>query len=56
MFVLSRRSRQSVMIGGADVLHRLLKVTVKDPVIFYTNESMRALEKAPSEYVERVKP
>ena len=30
MLVLSRRSRQSVVIGGADGLHRLLKVTVLD--------------------------
>ena len=28
MLVLSRRSRQAVVIGGADGLHRLLKVTV----------------------------
>ena len=28
MLVLSRRSRESVVIGGADGLHRLLKVTV----------------------------
>ena len=28
MLVLSRKSRQSVMIGGTDGFHRLLKVTV----------------------------
>jgi carbon storage regulator len=28
MLVLSRKSRESVVIGGADGLHRLLKVTV----------------------------
>ena len=28
MFVLSRKSRESVVIGGDDGLHRLLKVTV----------------------------
>ena len=28
MLVLSRRRRQAVVIGGADGLHRLLKVTV----------------------------
>ena len=30
MFVLSRRSRESVVIGGDDGFHRLLKVTVLD--------------------------
>ena len=30
MLVLSRKSRESVVIGGADSLHRLLKVTVLD--------------------------
>ncbi len=30
MLVLSRRSRESVVIGGSDGLHRLLKVTVLD--------------------------
>ena len=28
MLVLSRKSRESVVIGGADGFHRLLKVTV----------------------------
>ena len=28
MLVLSRKSRESVLIGGSDGLHRLLKVTV----------------------------
>ncbi len=28
MLVLSRKSRESVVIGGSDALHRLLKVTV----------------------------
>lgn len=28
MLVLSRKSRESVVIGGADGLHRLLRVTV----------------------------
>ena len=28
MFVLSRKNRESVVIGGDDGLHRLLKVTV----------------------------
>lgn len=28
MLVLSRKNRESVVIGGADGLHRLLKVTV----------------------------
>lgn len=28
MLVLSRKSRESVVVGGADGLHRLLKVTV----------------------------
>jgi carbon storage regulator len=28
MLVLSRKTRESVVIGGADGLHRLLKVTV----------------------------
>lgn len=28
MLVLSRRNRESVVIGGADGVHRLLKVTV----------------------------
>ena len=30
MFVLSRRSRESVVVGGDDGIHRLLKVTVLD--------------------------
>mgnify|MGYP000063657465 CR=1 FL=1 len=30
MLVLSRKSRESVVIGGSDGLHRLLKVTVLD--------------------------
>jgi carbon storage regulator CsrA len=30
MLVLSRKSRQSVVVGGADGFHRLLKVTVLD--------------------------
>ena len=30
MLVLSRKSRESVVVGGADSLHRLLKVTVLD--------------------------
>jgi carbon storage regulator len=30
MLVLSRKSRESVVIGGTDGLHRLLKVTVLD--------------------------
>ena len=30
MLVLSRKSRESVVIGGDDGLHRLLKVTVLD--------------------------
>jgi carbon storage regulator CsrA len=28
MLVLSRKSRESVVVGGADGIHRLLKVTV----------------------------
>ena len=28
MLVLSRKNRESVVIGGADGLHRLLKITV----------------------------
>ncbi len=28
MLVLSRKSRESVVVGGADGMHRLLKVTV----------------------------
>lgn len=30
MLVLSRRSRESVVIGGTDGLHRLSKITVLD--------------------------
>ena len=30
MLVLSRKNRESVVIGGDDGLHRLLKVTVLD--------------------------
>ena len=30
MLVLSRKSRESVVVGGADGLHRLLRVTVLD--------------------------
>ena len=30
MLVLSRKSRESVVVGGSDGLHRLLKVTVLD--------------------------
>jgi carbon storage regulator len=30
MLVLTRKSRESVVVGGADGLHRLLKVTVLD--------------------------
>ena len=30
MLVLSRKSRESVVVGGADGFHRLLKVTVLD--------------------------
>ncbi len=30
MLVLSRKNQESVVIGGADRLHRLLKVTVLD--------------------------
>ena len=30
MLVLSRKNRESVVVGGADGLHRLLKVTVLD--------------------------
>ena len=30
MLVLSRKNRESVVIGGSDGLHRLLKVTVLD--------------------------
>ena len=30
MLVLSRKSQQSVMVGGADGFHSLLKVTVLD--------------------------
>jgi carbon storage regulator CsrA len=30
MFVLSRKSRESVVVGGDDGIHRLLKVTVLD--------------------------
>jgi carbon storage regulator len=30
MLVLSRKSRESVVIGGTDGFHRLLKVTVLD--------------------------
>ena len=36
MLVLSRKNRESVVVGGADGLHRLLKVTVLD--IRGTNE------------------
>ena len=28
MLVLSRKSRESVVVGGSDAFHRLLKVTV----------------------------
>ncbi len=28
MLVLSRKSRESVVVGGADGVHRLMKVTV----------------------------
>lgn len=28
MLVLSRKNRESVVVGGADALHRLVKVTV----------------------------
>jgi len=31
MLVLSRKSRESVVIGGSDGFHRLLKVTVIEP-------------------------
>ena len=30
MLVLSRKNRESVVVGGADGFHRLLKVTVLD--------------------------
>jgi carbon storage regulator len=30
MLVLSRKSQESVVIGGADGMHRLMKVTVLD--------------------------
>jgi carbon storage regulator len=30
MLVLSRKSQESVVIGGADGLHRMMKVTVLD--------------------------
>jgi carbon storage regulator CsrA len=30
MLVLSRKSQESVVVGGADGFHRLLKVTVVD--------------------------
>jgi carbon storage regulator CsrA len=30
MFVLSRKSRESVVVGGDDGIHRMLKVTVLD--------------------------
>ena len=30
MLVLSRKSRESVVVGGSDGIHRLLKVTVLD--------------------------
>ena len=30
MLVLSRKNRESVVVGGADWFHRLLKVTVLD--------------------------
>jgi carbon storage regulator len=30
MLVLSRKSRESVVVGGADGFHRLLKITVLD--------------------------
>jgi carbon storage regulator CsrA len=30
MLVLSRKNRESVVVGGADAFHRLLKVTVLD--------------------------
>jgi carbon storage regulator CsrA len=30
MLVLSRKNRESVVVGGSDGLHRLLKVTVLD--------------------------
>ena len=30
MLVLSRKNQESVVVGGADGLHRLLKVTVLD--------------------------
>jgi carbon storage regulator len=30
MLVLTRKSRESVVVGGADGFHRLLKVTVLD--------------------------
>ena len=30
MLVLSRKSRESVVIGGSDGIHRLMKVTVLD--------------------------
>jgi carbon storage regulator CsrA len=30
MLVLSRRNRESVVVGGSDGIHRLLKVTVLD--------------------------
>jgi carbon storage regulator CsrA len=30
MLVLSRKSRESVVVGGGDGIHRLLKVTVLD--------------------------
>ena len=30
MLVLSRKSRESVVIGGSDGIHRLVKVTVLD--------------------------
>jgi carbon storage regulator CsrA len=30
MLVLSRKNRESVVVGGTDAFHRLLKVTVLD--------------------------
>ena len=33
MLVLSRKSRESVVVGGADGFHRLLKVTVLGGVV-----------------------
>jgi carbon storage regulator CsrA len=57
MLVLSRQSRESVVVGGSDGFHRLLKVTVlaiQGPNVKLGFEVDEEVPVRPSELLERI--